>query len=371
MKKIIAIVTIGASTAFLQVQAQEAPQTERTQDGMTQRMPDTQTEEGVAEEKVEIEKSALPKEVTDSFENSEYSNMDIVAVYEVNSSGSESAQHQPVEDGTGQVQDTIPGESAQLTDSASTQLEEAANQTDQAVDVAATGMEQDAENVANETETAASDVSQDAQEEASDFAQNTEQAATDVAQETQEEVNNAAMETEGLIEDKSQAVGDTAINEAQGGDRMKEPEGSATEPKQPIDSASLGVSQQGDETVVEMSEDVAKQTEGAITETETTEDMEDTGKVMSAEAPEEVDEASTQPTTAEAEQKGKELYDNNQYDNYTEANSSAYQEIAEDEIAKSGEKSKKYELQVKDDEGNVTLTYDENGELVKADKGSM
>ena len=364
MKKIIAIVTIGASTAFLQVQAQEAPQTERTQDNAAQSTPDTQAEEGAAEARVKIEESALPQEVKDSFEKGEYGDMDIVSVYEVNSSGSDTAR-----------------------------LEEAANQAEQAVDEAATGMKPTDEEVARKTETTTAEVSQDTKEEASEFAQNTaqsadsaaqktdamtddvaratEQTATDVGQETQERVNNAAMETEGLIEDPSQAVGDTAINEAEGGDQMKEPSGSAPEQaKQPVDSASLGVSRQGDETVVEMSEDVAKQTEGAITEMETTEEMENTGKVVSAETPD-ANGTTTQPTTAEAEEKGKELYDNNQYDNYTEANSSAYKETAENEIAKSGEKSKKYELQVKGNEGNVTLTYDEHGELVKADKGSM
>ena len=381
MKKIIAIVTIGASTAFLQVQAQEISAPASSSQDTAQPTPSVPSSD---EEKVEIEQSEIPKEVMDSFEKSEYNGMDIITAYEVNPvDRADTAQYQSTSSGSSsEYQDTIPGGNSQTTtqsvDSASSSLEQAAQQTEQAVDQAATGMEQNPENVAESSDEAATRVDQDVQENASEFAQDTEQAASDVGREVEEDINNEAARAEGLIEDPSQAVGDTTINEANGGDQMKEdPTSSSSQARQSVDSASLGINRQDDETVVEMSEDVAKQTEGPITEMESTEEIEDTGRVLSAEAPESVDSADTrdiaiQPATAEDDSqraRGKELYENNQYDNYTEANSNGYQEIAQEQAE--DKQGKQYELEVKSEDGSVTLTYDENGELVKTNKGSM
>ena len=329
MNKIIAIVTIGASTAFLRVQAQEAPQTQRTQDNVVQSTSDAPS---AAEAKTEIETSELPSEVMDSFENGEYGDMDIVTVYEVSTPGSDSA-------------------------SASTQLKEAANQTEQAVGTAATGMEQNAENVAEETQTTAAEASQDVQEEASDFAQNTEQAASDATQPTDEMATDTVQMSDAVIEGTPHSVADTAINEVNSGEAVQEDMEVATTPtQQPADSASA-------------SGDTAAPQEDPMTETATTEDMEDTGQVVSAETPAEEDPA-TQPAE-DMEEKGERLYENNQYDNYTGANSTAYEEIAEEQEPTNFGQEKQYELEVRGEAGNMTLTYDENGELVKADKGSM
>ena len=310
MNKIIAIATISAATAFFQAQAQEAPQTQRTQDDVTQ----LSRPNPVAEEKVEIEKSELPKEVMNSFENSKYGTMDIVTVYEVNSSP-KSASPQAMNTNVAQAEDTASSSTTQPT-SASSPLEEATP----------TGVGQNIEEAVQETE----------------------QVATDVARETEERVNNAAMETEGLVDDSSQSAGNTVTDEAQKGDMMQEKGG-----------APLEDNQQSNETTAEMSENVAGQPEEAMTETTTTEDREDTGEVVAAAAPE-VDEPTAQPTTAE--EQGQELYQNNQYDNYTEANRDAYQEIAEEETDQSGGESKQYELQVQGEAGDITLTYDEDGE---------
>ena len=151
---------------------------------------------------------------------------------------------------------------------------------------------------------------------------------------------------------------------------MEESSSSASEQvEQSADTTSLGAREQSNETTTETSEGVAQSTESAITETETTEDMEDTGQVVSAATPE-ADDTTTQSTTAaDVESKGKKLYENNQYDNYTEANSSAYEEIAEDEVELSDGKNKQYEIQVEGNDGSATLIYDEKGELIKADKG--
>ena len=258
MKKIIALITIGTSAAFWPAQAQEAPQTQRTQEEVTR----PAQEAPAAEEKVQIEASELPQPVMDSFENGEYANMSIVSAYEVNRSNSRT----------------------------STSFEEAAaRQT-------------------NET--------------------------TNYAEQTTDD----ATTSDGIIENTPHTVADTAINEVNAGDPV------------------------ADET---------EQAESAITETPTTEDREDTGEVVSAATPE-VDDTTTEPTVAaDIEDKGKELYENNQYDNYTDANENAYEKIAEEEVDTSGENDKQYELQVEGDEGSATLIYREDGELVKAEKGSM
>ena len=294
MKKIIAIVTIGASTAFLQVQAQESPQSEGTQADVIKVTQNSQA----AEAKTEIEKSELPKEVMESFEKSEYSNMDIVTIYEVKStedSGEE--DFKLMADDNEAVIPAITEESAeeidQQADEASNDLESAANQAEQSAEEATVGIEQDAEKVAEETKEATSDVSGEVEKQASEFAEDTQETA---------------------------------------------------------------------------SEEAAQKPEGSVTETATTEEVEETGQVIAAETPEE--EPATTESTKE-EKMGKKLYEQNQYDSYTDANHSAYEEVAESQIDNSTKNRKTYELQVKGDDREMKLTYDENGELVKADKGSM
>ena len=410
MKKIIAIVTIGASTAFLQVQAQEAPQTQRDQQPTTQTTQDAPTKDN----KVKIDKSELPQEVMDSFEKSEYSDMDIVTVYEVQSSeDGESTSYELMTNDGKQTEISAPSDKGTKSNKSSTkeasrELEDAANQTEQSVEEAATGMKQDAEEVANETENTSKEVSKEVKDEASEFAQETEQTTKDAAQKAEETTTDAikvtkdapnkankstndlskesgtatsgayneaekaaretgekaATDTEAVIGNASQAVGDTAINEMEGGDQMKQTPETATDPaQQPIDSASSSVMK---EDKTEMA-----QTESTITEMETTEEAEETGEVVTAQNPD--DDA--QPAEG-AEKMGKELYENNQYDNYTDVNSDAYEKIAKEEgtIATKGntaEDSKKYELQVTGENQKVTLTYDENGELVKTRKENM
>ena len=358
MKKLIAIVTIGATTAFLQVQAQETPASTGSSETTTTQENPSATTAG----RVEIEKSEIPQKVMDSFDESEYSDMDIVNAYEVNSSEAQST----VPYSSGDESDTENNtQTTSPTNSTSDQLEQAANQTEQSVDEAATGIEQDAENVAEQTEEQTTNASQQVQAEAGDFAQNTEQAASDVGRETEEDINNEAIRAESLIENDSQAIGDTAINEVNGGDAMKEDTNSTYErPSQSSDDASASGSS-GQMT------DTDQSSTPSMTETETTEEMENSGKVMSAEAPATAEDPATTVASSEEEQRevGKELYENNQYDNYTDANEDAYEKIAKEQSKDSP--SKQYELTVQGEDESVTLTYDENGELVKTDKGSM
>lgn len=258
MKKITAIITIGASVAFLGGKAQEAQQTERTQNPSD--VTNTTQPASVAQEKVEIEQSALPQPVMDSFKKSAYADMNIVSVYEVNDAQEGAASYQTMsnpDDGK-KVQEPTAQADRRL-DSAIYQSDETAQDPD-------------------------------------------------------------------------------------------------------------GVSKQGDETTVEMSEEVAKEHRDAVGEMKTPEETEETGQAMTAEAPGASQDQ--QMTDEELAEKGKELYEGNKYDNFTEANSDAYAEVAKEEVdnAKQG---KKYELQVKGDREAMTLTYDENGELVKADKGAM
>lgn len=103
MKRIVAIVAVGVATALLQVNAQETKTTEK------ETYPEAQEEvigersqpaadyqhnqygtypQGIdstvlAQTRVEISKEDLPQEVWSNFENSKYSNQEIVAVYEV------------------------------------------------------------------------------------------------------------------------------------------------------------------------------------------------------------------------------------------------------------------------------------------------
>jgi len=103
MKKIIAIIALGATTALMQANAQETETTEKETypeareeviDERAQPSADYQHNQygtypqGIdstvlAQTRVEINKSDLPEEVRTSFESSEYSDQEIVAIYEV------------------------------------------------------------------------------------------------------------------------------------------------------------------------------------------------------------------------------------------------------------------------------------------------
>lgn len=247
MKKIAAIITIGASISFLSTQAQEAPQTERTQN--LSDVAETTQPASVAQEKVEIDQSALPQPVMDSFKKSEYGEMDIVSVYEVNTAQEDTSSYQTMTD--------TPADRA---------LDSAVYQSDE---------------------------------------------------------------------------------------MAKNPD---------------GVSKQGDQTVVELSEKVAEEHQEAVGEMRSSEKTEETDQTATAGTLD--SDQDKQITDAEVTEKGKELYEGNKYDNFTEANSDAYAEVAKEEV-NDAKQAKKYELQVKGDNEEMTLTYDENGELMKADKGSM
>ena len=266
MKKIIAIITLGASVAFLQVQAQDAPQSERTQNPSD--VTETTQEASVAQKKVEIDQSELPQPVMDSFKKSEYRSMDIVNVYEVND-----AQ----ENGANSYQSMSNRDAA---NNSSTTSEETA----------------------------------------------------DKPQESTAQANRAL---------------DSAVYQS---------------------DEKVGASQQEDQPTTEVREKVDQEHQEAVGEVKTPEETEETGQVMTADAP--AASRDKQMTDAEIEEKGKELYEGNKYDNFTEATNDAYAEVAKEEVENS-KKGKKYELQVKGDNEAMTLTYDENGELVKADKGAM
>lgn len=249
MKKIIAIITIGASVAFMRVQAQEAPQTERTKNASD--VTNTTQAASVAQQKVEIDQSELPQPIMESFKKSEYRNMSIVNVYEVN----------------------------------------------------------------------------DAKEEGANSYQSMSNSDQGTLKETQEP-----------REQDSRAL-DSAIY-------------------------------QSDETseTAAIEEKVAEEHADAVGETETPEQREETGRAMTADAP--TTDQDNQMTEDELAEKGKELYEGNKYDNFTDATNDAYAEVAKEKVD-SAEQGKKYELQVKSDEQEMTLTYDEDGQLVEAHKGAM
>ncbi len=154
-------------------------------------------------------------------------------------------------------------------------------------------------------------------------------------------------------------------------DRQEKPTAQAS---RALDSAvyqsdeKVGASQQEDQPMTEVRDKVAQEHQEAVGEVKTPEETEETGQAMTADAP--AANRDKQMTDAEIEEKGKELYEGNKYDNFTEATNDAYAEVAKEEVENS-KKGKKYELQVKGDNEAMTLTYDENGELVKADKGAM
>jgi hypothetical protein len=124
MKKIIAIITVGAAAALMQVNAQETKTTEKETypeaqeeviDERAQPSADYQHNQYgtypqgidstvVPQTRVEITKNQLPEKVLNSFESSEYNDQEIVAIYEVtDEEGSEYQQlsdEQPISDPT-------------------------------------------------------------------------------------------------------------------------------------------------------------------------------------------------------------------------------------------------------------------------------
>ncbi len=220
------ILTLGTATAFAPAFAQEAPQTERTQ---SEDILITAQNTSAAETKKTIDKSALPPEVMDSFEQSEYRDMSIVMVYEVTATDGEA---------------------------------------------------------------------------------------------TYADVDNNEVETRAL---------DSAVY-------------------------------QSEEKVADTNR------EGAVAETQTPEEREETGQVTVVDDPlpeGTIDRGADGEITADE----KDLYENNKYDQYTEANSDGYAEIAKENSV--SEQRTKYELQVKGNAQEITLIYDQQGNLVKADKGAM
>lgn len=105
-------------------------------------------------------------------------------------------------------------------------------------------------------------------------------------------------------------------------------------------------------------------TQEMTNDAETPEEIEETGNVIAAEAPEA--ENSDDAITEEE----KELYERNQYNKYTEANSDAYADIAQ-EKTQGSETATKYELQVTSGNQKKTLIYDEEGKLLETNEGSM
>jgi hypothetical protein len=121
--------------------------------------------------------------------------------------------------------------------------------------------------------------------------------------------------------------------------------------------------------VYQSEEKIATSTGEAGAETQTPEEIEETGQVASEDpltgGP--IDRGADGEVTADE----KALYENNKYDQYTEANSDAYAEIAKEQESQSADAQTQYELQVQGDEQEMTLIYDQQGNLVRADKGAM
>ncbi len=124
-----------------------------------------------------------------------------------------------------------------------------------------------------------------------------------------------------------------------------------------------------DSAVYQSEEKVANTNrEDATAEMQTPEEREETGQVTVVDDP--LPEGTIeQGAEGEITADEKDLYENNKYDQYTEANSDAYAEIAKENSV--SEQQTKYELQVKSDEQEMILIYDQQGNLVKADKGAM
>lgn len=110
-------------------------------------------------------------------------------------------------------------------------------------------------------------------------------------------------------------------------------------------------------------DDAEPDVEAVTNEAETPEEVEETGNVVTAEVPEPEDDG----TITEEE---KALYERNQYGKYSEANSDAYAEIAEEKNQDDPTRVK-YELHVASGQEEMTLTYGSNGELLETGQGSM
>ena len=451
MKKIIAIVTIGASMAFLQVQAQDAPQTERTQD--TQNVSAQNTSK-----RMKIDKSQLPPEVLKSLEEGEYKDMEIVSVYEVtaddgttsyelvtddtNTGAIDSTEVYPdgrasndMDDEPTVVGDTIPDDaSAQVMQEASGEQEVDTVTTDGIIDKAKDGIvgayeevkefivgedgdttavenaTQETQEVANEAETEVQETAQEVEQEteieetAQEVEQETEETANEIEQETEEtanEVGNTVEETASEAAQETEEAANTVENKTE--NAVDEVEEEVQETAQEVDNATDDVSEdmneaanQTEEAVEEAPQEIDNavdtddtpnesasnytapaedQPEDMMSETETTDKATATGVPVTAQAPQTEDDGmqTVAGDTTSTEELGEQLYNDNQYTTQHDAVESAYADMDEDEEpSKSQNKQKKeYEIDVRGDNENVKLFYNEQGELVKVDKSDM
>ncbi|MEO0332807.1 MAG: hypothetical protein AAF223_14175, partial [Bacteroidota bacterium] len=123
MKNIIAVITIGAATASLQVNAQGVnPPEEQLESGIEQEVidkreipsadyqhnqygtyPQGEDTDALPQTRVAIRQDDLPEQVLRSFENSDYGNQEIVAIYKVadeNSTEMQQLSDEPISDPT-------------------------------------------------------------------------------------------------------------------------------------------------------------------------------------------------------------------------------------------------------------------------------
>ncbi len=110
----------------------------------------------------------------------------------------------------------------------------------------------------------------------------------------------------------------------------------------------------GEATLAETQESMA-QVEDKTRELETTEETEETGELVAAEAP---------TTDEEVTEAKKEVYDRVQYQKYSEANSDGYAKVAQSQGEATSDSQ--YELHLEGDQETATLIYDGTGELIKA-----
>ena len=440
MKKIIAIVTIGASFAFLQVQAQEAPQTERTQD--------TQSASAQSSSKrTKIDKSQLPPEVLKSLEEGEYKDMEIVSVYEVtaddgttsyelvtddtNTAAIDSTQVYPdgrasndIDEEPTVVGDTIPDDaSAQVMQEASgeqeadtvttdgiidkakdgivgayeevkefivgededtTAVENAAQETQEAVNEAETEVQETAQEVEQETEIeeTAQEVEQETEETANEVGNTVEETASEAVQETEEAANTVENKTENAVDEVEEEVQETAQEVDNATDDVSEDmneaanqtEEAVEEAPQEIDNA-VDTDDTPNESASNYNGPAEDQPEDMMSETETTDKATATGVPVMAQAPQTEDDGmqTVAGDTTSTEELGEQLYDDNQYTTQHDAVESAYADMDEDKDPSKPQikQKKEYEIDVRGDNENVKLYYNEQGELVKVDKSDM
>ena len=431
MKKIIAIVTIGASFAFLQVQAQEAPQTERTQD--------TQSASAQSPSKrVKIDKSQLPPEVLKSLEEGEYKDMEIVSVYEVTADDGSTSYELVTDDASasagaidstevypdGQasneveeeptvVGDTIPDEaSARVMEEASGEQEADTVTTDGIIDKAKDGIvgayeevkefivgedgdttavenaAQETQEAANEAETEVQETAQEVEQEteieetAQEVEQETEETANEIEQETEEAANTVENKTENAVDEVEEEVQETAQEVDNATDDMSEnvdeaanqTEEAIEEAPQEIDNA-VDTDDTPNESASNYNAPAEDQPEDMMSETESTDKATATGVPVTAQAPQTEDDGmqTVAGDTTSTEELGEQLYDDNQYTTQHDAVESAYADMDEDEDPSKPQikQKKEYEIDVRGDNENVKLYYNEQGELVKVDKSDM